>query len=586
MKLKNILLTLIMGLSLLSCSKEQEPRVESVESMDVELSVNTLESRLAQEIENTETGATGLPVMAEKNLKIRVAVRQGNGSPCCQTLTFVKEPGRRFATYRGGLKYYKNGTGSFQISGILLGEDGGTAYTTCSSNEYNNTKVQTIPATTLNAPIDATSWSVAKVETKIPYVAKWTDLPLSSTGTSFKHVTMYFKPSGTLLRFRIGNTYKTAKTITALEIKTNAFVDTWEYDFTSLTGKNLKEGQTVNNTPVTETTKVYNLPAPLTLEHGGKSGWFYMWVMPKDGDTGLKTDIKAIFTNAGSTSSTIKKVLGFTTTKALKLGGVAVPLVLPTCSRFPDDHIPLEYLAKCNVKENGKLMDDDGVGTGGFFTYHESQNFSFQNFYIPKMAHWHGIFPSKALTLISNKQWPDDISENETVQSGGETTTFTSKSTYRHATPDKNGIAYALRFQDMDDGPNCRLTAYRYHYNIEIFSETQPKYLEIWSVFLGPDFEGDINTISQESFWTSPAVASAVVKRKMRVAGSRNADGSIYIDTSPGGSITTYYLSSEQAPGYPLLMVMMPRSIRAYSYTTPSFELKHMIRPLRKYPVK
>lgn len=289
--LTGIVAMLAVGIGFGSCMREQREtggnrgeakEVHVVLSMQVEQEEDL---RLAQNIDQTHAPASGnlaagkttTPAMSEKNLLVHLAISR-DGEVQYQTKEFVKVPGRNRATYEGTLRIPQGGTGEYKITAIVLREVGEDGVKYAEVNAENQL-VRAMPAEGL---VPATG---TVVKTKGPYLAE-SAFTLSAGQVRLDNQVLHFKPSGMLIRVQIQNQLATAKTISTVKLKTNAFFTSWTYNLTALTGGNLLKGEVANTA---EWEREYTLPAPITLAPGAYSDFYYLWVMPRKAETGLLT---------------------------------------------------------------------------------------------------------------------------------------------------------------------------------------------------------------------------------------------------------------------------------------------------------
>lgn len=93
------------------------------------------------------------------------------------------------------------------------------------------------------------------------------------------------------MQIKLTNWTGVTQKFTKIKVKTNAFATNWSYDLTNLTGGNLKAGESIG----TDVEQEFSLPEPLEVRDGALAPQtYYMWVMPTNLTTGLKTTIYAI----------------------------------------------------------------------------------------------------------------------------------------------------------------------------------------------------------------------------------------------------------------------------------------------------
>lgn len=498
-----------------ACSKEQgqepssyiEPPTRLV-NLDITSLIDDSEARSTHAV--AEDGRTGSFIIPDKPLSIRIAVRRGaTGVPVYSTLTFNKVGTTSSVRYVGQVKV-PLGTGrNFQISAILLGEVNGRQYTKLAAND----KVEAIPTNSLVLVAGD------KVLTQVPYVADWTPLSLTADGRVLQHVRLRFKPSGSLLRLSILNDGKDNFSVKAIKVITNAFVDTWAYDFSKL---GLSSGALVaGETSATGIDKTYTLPTGQTLASDARSPWYYLWVMPK---TGVEARTLAsefiLVTTTGEELSLPNhhKTLPTGTIPITLRRGAAAPAKRPddiSKSCFPEKRMPIEYMAHYNLDASGTGFDTTlGNTTSGLFTWDQGQAYKADpgrdetkggttiagvRYYLPTQDQLRAVLPVSGLTLDT---YPKVRELTETIDVGGaksEAYIFSGmKATYKR--PTAAPIVYALRLQHTQ---LCMTTAYRYEFVGDFVAGSLNSYLKVTCRFLGKSYPWSIDDIDNEEFWTT-----------------------------------------------------------------------------------
>lgn len=273
--------------------------------------------RLAEVVDKATGRSLGSEMADHLDFNVRVAIRRGTGTPVYQMLRFTKIRGQKKVYYKGNIQIPTGGTGTYQLSAIILGEQGGRTF----ANNANNT-----PHLVSFAPANLTPTGdrpdLPNTQTLViyhmPYVVDWMNITVSADGKRINPLNLRFKTNGTLLRFRITNNTSGAQTVKALKITTNAFFREWAYDLSkNLNAGNLWFGQAANTNRWTHEYAI----TPITLQPNAKSAWLYLWVMPNKTDRGLTTDIH-LKNNAN------EEILCFHSTHRPNLGAVAVELWL------------------------------------------------------------------------------------------------------------------------------------------------------------------------------------------------------------------------------------------------------------------
>lgn len=505
MKITTKISALLLGVLLItSCSQEQtvtsQSPIEVTKSegrqVNVNLSVATEDARVYQ---NVSTSPKTTPVLTESNLKVRVVVTY-NGVSEHQTLEFVKTPGVNKATYSGKITVPAVGSDTYTITAALLGQVDGTEYATLSGNE-----VVAKPATALLVAENNV------VKSTVPYIAQATTT-LSSDGKALMGSSLTLKPSGTLLRIKIQNLTGRTDTFTGVKITTNAFVPSWSYDLTDLTGGNLKEGKA---TSTSEASYTYTLPSEVELaDKAIDPKDYYIWVMPTK-ETSLKTRIHTV-------SKTGFEYFSFKKTTSLEVGK------LTTATIKPLPHMPITYF-EANPLHSTVSDTPTAAGaalpTGPFrfvsdldATYYNSKETQaimamgdFQvtktnsngeevvgTYYMPTPNEVRSIFPAHSLSVRWDFPLTTSNESNVSFPWAPKATISGAKATYLG----KGGILYALRFQELDN--NRFLMAYKYE-RIGTFAIGSTSAIKITSRYIGTEGASsvDINTIADPSYWAS-----------------------------------------------------------------------------------
>ncbi len=525
------------GLALFSCSQEESltpvpspepeaPKTQVIE-VDLEAGEDSGSLRLAQEVDPT-TGHATQPFMNEVNVQIRLAVRRNGDANTItyQTKTFTKVSGANRARYSGQITIPAEVSGQenkYEIAGILLTEEGVVdKFTKVRGDEATSNLVDVIPADALATASDG------KVETKLPYVCVWQELKV--TDKVVVPLTMNFKPSGSLLRFKIDNkVVGKSYTVTGIKIKTDAFFPDWYYDFKALTGGTLIQG---SRTYTFRWEKEYTLAEPVTVASETSSPWYYLWVMPASRQqTGgvINTDAPLLSTGLSEPSTYISlniqgigDVLAFTSSYSPNMG--SIPVVLPIRSEavvgagfgsltedafltdhsttgFPNDKHPYEYLASgvVNASKTGITPvtettpnNDPGIA---YLNWSEAQALNIPGYRLPTVHEWAGIITTKLYGFNRSANYTSPT-QRETIQVGD--LKFTADADYRSY----NGVIYALRFIDQQ---NLRRTAYRYEWIGTFGSGDTTSKLKISIKHVGADASVSLTSISETpDFWTTP----------------------------------------------------------------------------------
>ncbi|WP_036879772.1 hypothetical protein [Porphyromonas sp. COT-239 OH1446] len=391
---------------------------------------------------------------------------------------------------------------------------------------------------------------------------------------------LIFRPSGMLLRLRVEeNPYAEDLLLKDIQIYSNTMSDDWHYNFYKVDEINagvnevghrnavsgqLKEGYYTHISMYNQSPNVKKYfrivekdpsgggykEQPYKIPPGGKSPWYYLWVMPAiDGyappsaEGGAVEASVSINTDRGRFKAFLSRSRGQD-----KIGSV-VPMKLKflRCKNFNNNLLPLDYVADKNLarSESGQWMidgDNDNPRSGGTDNprnqlFHASQVHSFystapvegrtidgQKYYLPTLADWSCIFPSKLQKLPTDSEVvsvKDDIIrvggpwgiEFEKPLDKGKQNVFIPKYRSLFIRSD-NGNVYALR---LIGGENCHMLAYRY-----VFKEFTPQspttaYLKVKSRLVGriighfsDENEANIhlikylkNTVAKDAFWNA-----------------------------------------------------------------------------------
>lgn len=601
MKISKLILVLFLGLmALTSCDKElikNEPDLPPMTEAEYDLVEADLttevegELRLHQVIEDEGTGRISKPFMAEKDLYIYVVIRGGESSNrkyAFQTLKFTKVRGQNKVTYKGQIKVPKNITTGLEIAAIVLNEEGGETYTYVvdanhdlaanykdmvfvNQNNVSLSKIENVP----------NSSGEKKVRTLIPYLANWTTIEIVNKrlvikdGVSGQPQCLHFHPSGVLLRFKIENMKSTPVTVSKVKIQSNVLRGCWGYDFTRNTftgqehnGQELLEGL-VNVGGPTSLDAEYTLPgAPVEVQPGQKSDWYYIWLMPIKEKTGLTGDTKIYLLHDGmperlafksKRTNFNLKAIGLT----LQYKDGATPPTpptppTPTCEGYPDGLLPLDYVASHNLKRVGSGVwaiqgDNQSPDNEVNQIYELSEVASFfrtapeagrtiagQKYYIPNQYDWNAILPAftptnnPAPTYERNLKWPQapsynvrfakKISDQIRVQKAPEGIVYKGDSYFmsKLKSGSPNGFVYALRLVNSPEPSpslrrtNCKALAYRYEFSGYNAQSSSQSYVKVWSRYVGGIYQNIVideakakellqGEISTESFWTPGA---------------------------------------------------------------------------------
>lgn len=204
---------------------------------------------------------------------------------------------------------------------------------------------------------------------------------------------------------------------------------------------------------------------------------------------------------------------------------------------------PLDYISEKNLT----LAGDPAKS---FFTYSEALTAVPQGTHVGSRYEWAGIIP-----LVTNLEEPtlifqqasEHLAVEEAIQIGDTKATYSSD--YKNM---GNGISYALRLAPAkaaaEEGfPPAQdkklLTAYRY----QVSKGKEGGLLTVTVRHLGESFDGTIEEIAQESFWTQNKQDD--VERQFPFAGAVDDGELVYVGTdgfywtsTPDGDTSAYYV--------------------------------------------
>lgn len=507
-KITKALVALIICLTgLTSCNKEipisqaQEPTsVESGRYLSVSLSASTNDLRLAQVV--GADGAIVSPFMEEHDLVIRLIVRKQGGDPDqvkIQDVVFKKTPLAPKATYNGKIQIPDGLTPEagdvYEICGILLREatDSGTVFLT--------------PGATIEDPVTTTTNtelliadSESKLATKIPYLAGWTSITVSSDTSNFGEIVLTFEPSGSIIRFSLDRQQTIENTINSIKIKTNAFFTDWHYNPKDpFAESNLSAGYR-NDAYVWERT--YQLPGgsvALGTASEAVKKHYYMWVMPALRHVRSYIEIDALATDGSS------YLAYYSHTKPSIKYAFTIPLTLrEERNVFPGGKLPLEYVAEYNVAPDGKsLAKSHRNGASGYFSYSVYfWQMHIKGYERPIADEMWAIFPTIPVSFIGTER-------RQVTEIGIRLPKVMSGQPYLADYISSGERIYAVRFRG---GDNSLVTAYRYDWvnTGSTLLDGPSAYLEIKSKYLGAEFIRQGKTVSDiinSSFWRDAKTA-------------------------------------------------------------------------------
>lgn len=492
-------------------NKEQAPMSKTIK-VDIDIDSDEEEARAIFGVRDDGSGATTGLLMPETDIVLRIAVRQGTGTPLYQNITFKKEAGRKYARYSGDIQVPVGGTGDYKIAAVHTKDVAGPTY----GDDHPD------PSWTYFRVFNdqLTLASDGKLNINVPYVTKWQPIQVKSDNTA-QRLTLYFKPIGTVLRMRIHNQTAEAQTFYKMALGTTIM---------GITGGVIDLDEDYQGAPLfrpnNTSYKYWTFQSPITLAPDAYSDWFYIWVFQRhelqenpftivrlqnvEGDT----YVNAYATNKSLIQSgSVKFTIPFT--------GVEHPIVSTAMTitenygtRVSQPKISLEYTAEAPLTANGTSFST-GIDDVDFFTWDEAaarfaQPFTIggKSYSMPTENEMVSIFP-RAMELLgpggieylihSPSAQPYNVFERD-IKIGDYTNNYYAN--YKRV----NEVFYGERFISPS---NYNRTAFRYSY-------VGGSHALVEAVYLG-DSSDDINTIATEEFWTRNA--SKVVARKFLFSG-------------------------------------------------------------------
>ncbi len=478
---------------------------------------------------------TGLQ-MSDKNVILRIGVRQGDGEALVQDIEFTKDKNRNYATYTGEITVPTGGTGAYKIAAILIGEVGGDTFFYRAKNadtptafsveadlvtnynfNFSNQKL-VIPAETDNT-----------VKLNVPYITKWQDLDVD--GNYARSTTLYFEPQGTVLRMRVRNDSENAQTFRRVKFVTTSFVERGNYRI------NMERDNQPLWYPFNIESVIWTIPNGGVTVPGRQgatssySPWMYYWVMPRKLDL-----VKRNTTASLGLSETEQHIYypAFGTTQSLPTGSVPMTLVYNDghAGDFGTDLVenpewgtvvetpqnPLNYVAEYILDNTGKAFlktDVENVNNPnvGFFSYTEMKNLLKDpidgvQYHVPTRNELASILvPIYDKSGVGLSKFTAGISSYDVVESniklGSVTQDF--KADYHASTT----ALYGIRFKNST---NKYRTAFRYT------SNRTPGYVMIEAVHIGSELV-TLSDVMKNDFWDTRA--DQIVSRKIYYYGAK-----------------------------------------------------------------
>lgn len=170
-----------------------------------------------------------------------------------------------------------------------------------------------------------------------------------------------------------------------------------------------------------------------------------------------------------------------------------------------DVQVALAYMAEYNLASDGTFKEDLSWNNQDYLSFDQVESLALpEGYHLPSMEEFSSVFPQErgALMLDTDKTVTDRV--ERIVVPGEEEKSY--KADYKST---KGLVAYGLRFKSDD---NRRLSAWKYErvYKGKDNGDTETDYLRITARHLGPDFDGNIDTISTEDFWKSNSEGDVV----------------------------------------------------------------------------
>lgn len=528
--IKVLLLSLLSALIFVACSNDnKDPQSMVVRTKEVwlnlEMGADAESLRLLQNV--TATGSIATPFIGgAKEFKILLCVtRSGATAPVYQELTLTVPADQVKSTtdqtdtyystirpkYTGKITVPSDGSGNYSLSAVILDYDVETGGAVTFKSGYKSvnldgnvvsniqvtsdhlvggsTATQTASTDPILVQFPSNGTAQTQIDFKVPYVAEAVSVAPTAKGDALEKVALSFKPSGRLLRFKVGNALSCAVKLTKLRIKTNAFFPDWKYDLSSLTSGNLVQGYRAD---VNTWERTYTID--LALSGNATAGdYLGLWVMPNSATSGLSTQV--YLTDANGT-----EMLAFESSNALGSKGTQNVNLLYTAggsNGFPNNKLPYEYfagLAKDEATVSGTATNIDDLRTQkasyskddfAYMTFAASSAAIANNmiYKIPTLEELSGIFlgSTDGIAIQWNSTDRVDVTIPKTsiqnITVGGKTKTYTN--TYQG---DNVNTIYAVRFQD-----ECNLSRMIYRYR-RIGTYGQNGYqLEVSMKYIGPD---------------------------------------------------------------------------------------------------
>lgn len=545
MKLNKLWASVLALMALASCGRDLEPSVNmptpeqpaaeyQLVRMDIKATQDDNALRVGYGVSDDEDGAlTGL-ALAEKNVNLRIAVKQGlNGTPVVDTYSFTKV-GRASFAFSDNIKVpVKQGNEPYYMAAVLVSE--GTKdtpdyleYATLDESKYPTRVI--FPNTKNETLLLADSEN--KIYPNIPYRSEWTEISMNTEGTSISRATIKLAPLGTLLRFCILNTTKFNQDIFGIVFDSPTFTNKGDIDF----ARN-DHGRFPRWNPYTSIQLGYNLPEKITLKPNEKSPWYYMWVKSYTYTENIRPEPVTVRYCTEDGGAYVETPI-FKTKKLLRNGSIKVTFKIRSASTADADFDEMDELGDfdeldpiyewqgtvlrrvsegvLNVTEDGFVdVESGGVRdtSVGYYTFQNAQKFTKpipimlkgmrRKYSLPTANEMSSIFPrlsSVDQIVVVRFDRNDQVKENvleRRITINGSTQDYTADYKWVNVRGVDQGT-YAIRFKDTS---NKHRTAFKYKL------EGNPRtnvVLKITARLLGSDPKFDnltVHQVAEKSFW-------------------------------------------------------------------------------------
>lgn len=532
MKLNKLWAGVLSLLALTACNKDVEPSQDHISTPELatkevyaDFSVGEGELRVIYNI-GSNGKVTGLE-MEDKDIYLYLAVRKGEaGTPVYQEKLFKKVPGENRATYSGKITVPNEGTGDYQISAMLLREEGsgGKVFAKVSSlaSEVQVDNSAVGGKTALPMPANG------KLEINVPYLSAWKTVNMINE-TQLSPTTIDLKPQGTILRFRIKNETSSPLPVKSVRFVSNAVARQAmvHFDRPSRLYPDYPLWVRADRYPPIDFMLPGNTIVPAhTAESGsGLSPWYYVWLHPTE-DYNPYTEVYLLDNSGVQMPQTV-----FSNKKHLPVGSVPMTLTFKSggveATFDITEDVPyewgsgetpklaLEYMAKWDINQAGDAfvknnnINDPAVGR---FTWDDAVS-KFKNikelnddagtgrYSMPTDAELRSVFMHHTKLYgtsigaykvrFENKQGQELDLPEYGVKIGDYTGNYLADVVVKPL------VTYAIRFKDK--GSNRNRTAFRYR-RIGTGNDSR---IEITCRYLGNDTSVRIADVAQDSYWTS-----------------------------------------------------------------------------------